>query len=100
MRGGLMIARALLTLFIAGMAAAQTYTATVRGVVTDASGAVVTGAAVTLLHIEQNRTYTFTTNQAGEYVLVQLPPGKYSLAVKAAGFKSYQRTGLTLEVAQ
>jgi hypothetical protein len=95
-----MIARALLTLFMAGAAAAQTYTATVRGVVTDASGAVIAGAAVTLLNVEQNRSYPFVTNQSGEYVVVQLPPGSYNLSVKAAGFKQYQRTGLTLEVAQ
>ena len=95
-----MIARALLTLFMAGAAAAQTYTATVRGVVTDASGAVIAGAAVTLLNVEQNRPYPFITNQSGEYVVVQLPPGSYNLSVKAAGFKQYQRTGLTLEVAQ
>src|SRR5437879_5187453 len=89
-------------LLLAGVAvlSPQTYTATVRGVVTDASGAVVAGATVTLHNLEQNRPYTFTTNQAGEYVLVQIPPGSYSLSVKATGFKAHQRTGLTLEVAQ
>src|SRR5437764_5878206 len=98
--GDLMALKACLLLVVAGMAAAQTYTATVRGVVTDASGAVVAGAAVTLHNIEQNRSWTYATNPNGEYVLVQVPPGSYSLTVKAAGFKTYQRTGLTLEVAQ
>src|SRR2546426_6520255 len=99
-RGFSMGFRLVCALLLAGVAAAQTYTATVRGVVTDASGAVVAGASVTLHNIEQNRPYTFTTNQAGEYVIVQLPPGSYTLTAKAAGFKAHQRTGLTLEVAQ
>ncbi|HTM49392.1 MAG TPA: TonB-dependent receptor [Bryobacteraceae bacterium] len=85
---------------LTGLVWAQTYTATVRGIVTDASGAVVPGATVTLTNTEQNRPYTFSTNQAGEYALVQVPPGSYTLSVKATGFKSYQRSGLTLEVAQ
>src|SRR5690348_4405257 len=99
-RGFCMGFRLCCSLILAGAAAAQTYTATVRGVVTDASGAVVGGATVTLHNVEQNRPYSFTSNQAGEYVIVQLPPGSYTLTAKAAGFKAYQRTGLTLEVAQ
>jgi hypothetical protein len=95
-----MVIRSLSIFLVAALASAQTYTATVRGTVTDASGAVVPGAIVTLTNTEQNRPYSFNTNQAGEYVLVQVPPGSYSLTVKAPGFKSYQRTGLTFEVAQ
>jgi hypothetical protein len=95
-----MICRTAWFLLLTGLAWSQTYTATVRGIVTDASGAVVPGATVTLTNTEQNRPYSFTTNQAGEYALVQVPPGSYTLSVKATGFKSYQRSGLTLEVAQ
>lgn len=90
----------LLALLYAGAAFSQTQTATVRGIVTDRSGAVVPGAAITLRNVDQNRDYPATTNGEGEYVLVQIPPSNYTLTVEAKGFKKYQRTGMVLEVAQ
>jgi len=92
----------LLLLVQAGMPVllGQTQTATVRGVVSDRSGAVVPGAAVTLTNTAQNRPWPATTNAVGEYVFVQIPPGPYSLGVEAQGFKRHQQGGLTLEVAQ
>ncbi len=79
---------------------AQTQTATVRGVVTDRSGAVVPQAYVTLTNVDQNRPWKAITNAEGEYVLVQIPPGRYSLSVEMKGFKKYHRAGMILEVAQ
>src|SRR5712692_10283325 len=79
---------------------AQTQTATVHGVITDSSGAVVPNAPVALTNVDQNRSWRASTNSEGEYLFVQIPPGNYALAVEAKGFKKYQRTGLTLEVAQ
>ncbi|MCL5745042.1 MAG: TonB-dependent receptor, partial [Acidobacteria bacterium] len=79
---------------------AQTQGATLRGVVTDSSAAVVAGASLTLTNVDQSRSWTFQTNTAGEYVFVQIPPGHYALAVEAPGFKKHVREGLTLEVAQ
>src|SRR5712692_704540 len=90
---------ALLLLSIA-TAYAQTQTATVHGVITDASGAVVPNAPVALTNVDQNRSWRASTNSEGEYLFVQIPPGNYALAVEAKGFKKYQRTGLTLQVAQ
>src|SRR5713226_8054722 len=81
-------------------ALAQTFTATVRGVVNDASGAVVSGAVITLTHVDQNRSVKYTTNQNGEYEFLQVPPGNYTLTAEATGFKKYQRSGMVLEVAQ
>jgi hypothetical protein len=78
---------------------AQTQTATLRGVVTDRSGAVVPGASVVLTNVDQNRPWTVLTNDVGEYVFLQIPPGRYSLAVTQTGFKKYDRTGLELLVA-
>ncbi|MGH9631874.1 MAG: carboxypeptidase-like regulatory domain-containing protein, partial [Bryobacteraceae bacterium] len=79
---------------------AQTQTATVRGAVTDASGAVVPEAKLTLTNIDQNRPWTTTANAEGSYVFVQIPPGRYSLTAEASGFKRYERESFTLEVAQ
>ncbi|MBI3679204.1 MAG: TonB-dependent receptor [Acidobacteria bacterium] len=87
-------------LFSLGTLYGQTQTATVRGLVTDRSNAVVPGASVILTNVDQNRSWRVNTNAEGEYVLVQIPPGPYSLSVEAKGFKKYQHTGMILEVAQ
>ena len=81
-------------------ATAQTQTATLRGVVTDTSAAVIPGATVTLTNVDQNRPWTTATNDRGEYALLQIPPGRYALSAAQTGFKKYDRAGLVLEVAQ
>ena len=93
--------RALAALLLAASAViAQTQTATLRGVINDRSLAIVPNAVVTLTNVDQNREWHVTSNAEGDYVFVQIPPGNYSLSVEAKGFKKYERTGLTLEVAQ
>ena len=70
-------------------AQAQTEAATLRGVVHDATQAVVQGAAVTLENTDQNRSWKATTNDRGEYDIEQIPPGRYSLSIESHGFKKY-----------
>ncbi len=78
----------------------QTQTATVRGTVTDASGAVIPGAALTLTNIDQSRPWEGESNASGAYLFQQIPPGNYSLSVGADGFKRYERPRFILQVAQ
>src|SRR5215813_454242 len=78
----------------------QTHTATVRGTVKDSSGAPVYNASVSLTNIDQQRSWQGRTEEGGEYVLTQIPPGNYALAIEAQGFRKYERTGLILQVAQ
>jgi outer membrane receptor protein involved in Fe transport len=78
----------------------QTQTATVRGTITDSSGAVLPKAQLVLTSIDQNRPYRTASNDAGEYVFLQGPPGHYKMTVEARGFKRFQRDEFTLEVAQ
>src|SRR5262249_3871986 len=94
--------RLLLALLLCSVALiyAQTQTSTVRGVVSDPSGAVAPNAVITLTNVDQNRSWRVNTNAEGEYLFVQIPPGNYSLAVIASGFKKYERTRMVLEVAQ
>jgi hypothetical protein len=87
-------------ILFAAVALAQTQTATLRGKVTDHSGAVIPSVQVTLTNTEQDRPWNASTNNEGVYSFVQIPPGKYSLSVEARGFKKYQHMGMTLEVAQ
>jgi hypothetical protein len=85
---------------VAMLLPAQTQTATLRGKVTDNSGAVIPNVQVTLTNTEQGRSWNVASNSEGVYEFVQIPPGRYALSVEARGFKKYQHTGMTLEVAQ
>lgn len=89
-----------LALFTLSSAFGQTQFASVRGVVQDGSGAVLTNATLTLTNIEQNRPWVTASNESGAYVFQQIPPGNYKLEVQAQGFKRFTREGLTLQVAQ
>jgi hypothetical protein len=63
------------------------YRGSLQGTVTDAQGAVIPGATVTLTDKETNRTLTAETNDAGVYNIGALPPSRYTLSVEKAGFK-------------
>src|SRR5579863_1801123 len=63
------------------------YRGSLQGTVTDAQGAVIPGATVTLTDKETNRILTAETNDAGVYNIGALPPSRYSLSVEKAGFK-------------
>ncbi|MBI3697982.1 MAG: TonB-dependent receptor, partial [Acidobacteria bacterium] len=61
--------------------------ATVTGVVTDSSGAIVVGAEVTIRNVATNVITRTKTNAAGIYYLPALPPGRYELRVESGGFR-------------
>lgn len=87
-------------LLLSSAALGQTPTATVRGAVTDSSGALIPNAALVLTNVDQNRPYRTNSNEGGEYVFVQIPPGSYRLTVEAQGFRKSEHKPFTLEVAQ
>ncbi len=89
-----------LLLVAAAIGWGQSYTAAVRGIVTDASGAAVPGAKVTVTEVERNVPHATTTDEAGRYFVTALPPGSYSLTVEASGFRKHTQSGLTLAVQQ
>lgn len=82
------------------VARAQSFQATVVGQVTDANGAAVVNAQVTITAQSTGRTATATTSGDGGYVIPQLPPGAYELRVEANGFKRAVKSELTLETGQ
>jgi outer membrane receptor protein involved in Fe transport len=90
------------TLLIAALAAApaaaQTVTGTIIGRVSDSSGAVLPGVAVTV-HSPQliGGGQTRTTSAAGEYRFPALPPGTYAVAFELPGFGGFKRDGVILE---
>ncbi len=64
----------------------QVSTADITGRVTDQQGNVVAGAVVTATNKGTGAARTATTNDAGDYTITQVPPGKYDLSVEAKSF--------------
>lgn len=85
---------------LASVGQAQIRSATVTGTVTDASGAIVAGAEVTLLNQETNISEVTKTTDAGVYTFPYLPAGTYTVSVTMPGFSSFKQTGLVLTTAQ
>jgi hypothetical protein len=84
--------------FCALKANAQDF-ASVTGVVTDSSGAVIPGAKVVLVSTATNLTYTAETNEVGSYTIVNVPPGPgYKMTVSHDGFSPSLITDMYLNV--
>jgi hypothetical protein len=89
---------ALIVLCFAAVAMAQTETATISGLITDDSGAVVPGVEVKLQSVDRGSVTSATTNNAGIYVFASVHPGQYQLTVHKAGFKQVDFLGLIINV--
>jgi carboxypeptidase family protein len=77
---------------------AQEYRATLLGVVTDPSGATITGASVSVVNIETQVRSATESNSEGNYLIPYLVPGQYRLRIEHAGFKSFEQGPITLRV--
>lgn len=75
---------------------AQVVTADVLGAVTDSTGAVVSGATVTITNLGTGVVTGTNSNSAGDYVFNLLIPGHYVVAVEAKGFKKVIVSDITL----
>jgi outer membrane receptor protein involved in Fe transport len=89
-------------LLLAGhLALAQgAYTAQLRGVVTDSSHAVVTGAKITITNDGTNISTTVTTDVNGLYLFGALRPASYTIKAEASGFRTEETKGIVLAVDQ
>lgn len=74
-------------LCLMALAAHAQYRASIQGVVSDPTGAVVAGANVTLTDTATNQKLTTVTSSSGVYTFNALPPSVFTLAVDKAGFK-------------
>src|SRR6185312_3829965 len=81
-------------------AQAQVSTATMFGTITDASGAAIPDASVTIRQTDTGFVRVVKTGGGGEYRADFLPIGPYSVTVEAKGFKTLNRQGLTLTVTE
>ncbi|MGB8733039.1 MAG: TonB-dependent receptor [Candidatus Sulfotelmatobacter sp.] len=76
------------------------YRAQLRGVVSDASGALVTNARVTIRDVGTNISSSARTDDKGSYFFTGLRPSTYDVKAEAPGFRAAERTGVVLAVDQ
>lgn len=91
-----LLAGFLLLIATSNFSLAQSPQATISGIVTDTTGAVVPGVQVTALNPATAQRTTAVTNAQGFYVLTQLPIGEYTVEAEKTGFKKFLRRELTL----
>ncbi len=91
---------ALLPLLATVSLRAQSVTASIDGFVTDASGAAIPAAAVTVTETSTGIVHLTTTNAAGVFTVPQLLPGHYSVKVAKDGFSTVERPAFELQVNQ
>lgn len=85
--------------FLGGaVALAQLTTGTISGTVTDASGAAVPGATVTIQNADTGITRNTTTGPTGRYEAPNLPVGRYEVRASSTGFQTSVRAGIELTV--
>ena len=89
-----------LTLALGSLAYSQSFSAAVRGNVTDSTGAAVTGARIAIIESDRNVAHRVVSDEAGRYIVTALPPGNYRINVEAPGFKQINRTQFALVVQQ
>src|SRR6266403_258784 len=97
-RGLLVYVMLALTVLVSIQAHAQVAGATLSGTATDASGAAVPNAKVSITNSATGVVREVTTDSAGFYSAPNLLPGVYDITVAATGFSSAVQTGLTLTV--
>ncbi|HUX45919.1 MAG TPA: carboxypeptidase regulatory-like domain-containing protein [Terracidiphilus sp.] len=74
--------------------------ASIRGTVTDATGAVIAGATVKAVNADTGVATVVTTSDRGDFVFPQLQIGHYDVELNKDGFKSFKATGILLVVNQ
>src|ERR1700761_5568262 len=94
----------LCTAFVAGVLAvaahAQTVTGSVRGLVTDPSGAVVPGSEITAINVNTGVKTKTTTDKTGNYNIQTLSVGSYKVTAARPGFKTTSVGPISLEIDQ
>src|SRR6185369_247760 len=75
-------------------------TSRITGIVTDANGAIVVNASVTLKNKETRAERSASTNDEGRYVFPSLEPGDYDIVVDAKGFRKSTVSSVAAQVSK
>src|SRR5579863_4659213 len=84
----------------AGVALAQTPTATLVGRITDSSKAGIPEVSVKVRNLDTNDLRTVQSHGDGEYTIANLEPGFYEITLEKSGFKQARESRLELQVGQ
>ena len=91
-----MMAAAIISAFFVNSALAQSTFGTFVGTVKDPTGSVVSECVVTLTNTGTSAQRSALTDKEGNYVLVNIEPGIYEIAMAAPGFEALTFKGLEL----
>ena len=78
-------------------ASAQSVYGSIFGTVSDASGAVIPNALITVTDVSKGTVVTVSSNASGDYSVPHLIPDVYNLKVVAKGFKPFETQGITVQ---
>ena len=90
----------LLVVVVGSSSAWAQFTSGIEGTVTDPTGAVVSGATVTIKNEETGAVQTFQTQESGSFRFTTLPSSAFSISVAAPGFKTTVQEHVRLQVAE
>jgi Carboxypeptidase regulatory-like domain len=90
----------ILTVMSATPSYADNLYASIRGTVTDTTGAVVAGAQLTATSVSTGLTYNATSGPDGLFAFLQMPIGDYSVRVEKTGFKTFSEAHIHLDLDQ
>lgn len=95
-----LLSLSILVWMLCGAARAQTVGASIQGIVTDSTGAVVPNAQVLVRNIATGASQDLQSDAVGRYHVPLLPPGEYEVRISAPGFQGVMRSGIRLAVGQ
>lgn len=83
---------------LASIGFAQSPTGTIRGTVTDSSGAVVHGASISITNVQTNEARTAISDDSGRYIVNFVQPAVYSVTASASGFETQKQNNVVVQV--
>jgi Carboxypeptidase regulatory-like domain len=98
MHKALLVKTAVLLALFGAVDAYSQATASLRGIISDPSGAVIPDAVVTIKSVENGTVRRGTTDTQGEYTFLEMPPGNYKLIAEKAGFSTMTKSDVVLLV--
>ncbi len=90
--------RTLLALLLPAAAWSQAVNGTVVGTITDASGAVVPNARISLMEVNTNLSRSSATSESGNYTFSNIPQGRYTLTIEQTGFRKASRENIDVTI--
>ena len=85
---------------VSSAALAQDFRGAITGRITDSSNARMPGVTVVATNVETNVAQTTVTNSEGDYTVLYLNPGTYTVTAELSGFKKLARNNLQVRVGE